>query len=661
MVKPQRERVVIENVRPCVSCGRFAAKRTVGDRVAVTADVFADGHDVVAARLLYRPPGSGEWTQVPMEFTANDTWKAEFAADELGVYRFTVEGWIDHFASWRDGFEKKYAAGQDVSTDILVGAEIVGRAARKAGGELGARLTEIAEIVAGHRDREKGVSMVLGPEVETLMRQNPDREFAARFEPVLRVQVDRPRAAFSTWYELFPRSASPEPGRPGTLRDVEALLPEISRMGFDVLYLPPIHPIGETNRKGANNSPLASSEDPGSPWAIGSGEGGHKSIDPALGTMADFERLAARASDLGMEIALDLAFQCSPDHPYVKEHPGWFRTRPDGSVQYAENPPKKYEDIFPFDFETEEWPSLWEELKSIALFWIGKGVRIFRVDNPHTKPFGFWEWFLHEIRKDNPEVLFLAEAFTRPKVMKRLAKAGFSQSYTYFTWRNHKEEITGYLRELTESGLEEYFRPNFWPNTPDILSEYLQYGGRAAFVIRLILAATLSSNYGIFGPAFELMENAALPGREEYLDSEKYAIRRWDWDRPGNLKDFIARINRIRRENPALQKTKNLRFFEVDNDRLLFFGKIEALGSDSLFAVVNLDPGHVQSGWLRVPLWELGMDPAQPYLGHDLLSDDKYIWYGERNFVQLDPQVVPAHIFKLRARVRREVDFDYFM
>ncbi|MGA2939303.1 MAG: alpha-1,4-glucan--maltose-1-phosphate maltosyltransferase [Syntrophobacteraceae bacterium] len=659
MTEPSPARVVIENIRPIVECGRFSAKRVRGDRVVVTANVFAEGQNVVAARLLYRTPDSPDWTAAPMEFLVNDSWQGEFTVHMLGTYRFAVEGWIDHFKTWQEGLKKKVAAGQDVSIDMLIGAGMIEDAAARTGGNVGAKMAAFAEALRNKNSSEMAVLQALGQD-STVMGLNPDLEPALRSEE-LEILVERPKARFSSWYEWFPRSASADPSRPGTLRDLEALLPEIARMGFDVLYLPPIHPIGKTNRKGKNNSINPSTEDPGSPWAIGSEEGGHKSIDARLGTLEDFKSLVESCSRQGTEIALDLAFQCSPDHPYVREHPEWFKHRPDGSIQYAENPPKKYEDIVPLNFESENWRALWEELKSIVLFWIEKGVRIFRVDNPHTKPFAFWKWLMAEVRREYPDALFLAEAFTRPNVMAQLAKVGFSQSYTYFTWRNSKREITEYLEELTGAVMKEYFRPNFWPNTPDILPEYLQYGGRPAFIIKLILAATLSSNYGIYGPAFELLENQALPGREEYLDSEKFEVRHWDWDMPGNLKDFIARINAIRRENRALQETTNLRFCEVDNDQLLFYMKSGPADSDSILVVVNLDPAHTQSGWIRIPLSEFGIAPGRPYLGHDLLSDEKYIWYGERNFVKLNPQVAPAHIFRLRTRVRRETDFDYFM
>jgi len=492
------------------------------------------------------------------------------------------------------------------------------------------------------------------------MSRYADRSRAVRYERALRVDVDRERARFGAWYEMFPRSCAPEPGRHGTFRDCEARLPYIASMGFDVLYLPPIHPIGTTHRKGKNNAPVCEPGDPGSPWAIGSAEGGHTAVHPELGTLEDFDRLVAKARDLGIEIALDLAFQCSPDHPYVNEHPEWFRWRADGTVQYAENPPKKYEDIYPLHFECENWPALWEELKRVVLFWIGHGVKIFRVDNPHTKPFAFWEWLVSEVRAEHPEVLFLAEAFTRPKVMKHLAKRGFSQSYTYFTWRNTKAELTEYFTELTRSGCRWYLRPILFANTPDILHEYLQSGGRPAFQVRLVLAATLAGSYGIYGPPFELCEAEAIPGTEEYAHSEKYEIRFWDLDRPGNLRDFIARVNQIRRENPALRFDERLRFYPVDNEQLLFYGKSTPDLENIVLVVVNLDPHHPQSGWVHVPLDELGLDPHQPYQVHDLLGDARYLWHGSRNYVALDPRAAPAHIFRVRRRIRTERDFDYF-
>ncbi|HEX3034746.1 MAG TPA: alpha-1,4-glucan--maltose-1-phosphate maltosyltransferase [Thermodesulfobacteriota bacterium] len=657
-----RRRVVIENVSPEIDCGHFPIKRVVGEKVVVEADIFTDGHDSVSAILLYREEGGDKWKETPMEFIVNDRWTAGFAVRGIGVYLYTLEAWVNHFKTWQKGLKKKFDAGQDLSVDILIGVQYIKdtikRASKKGDKE---RLSDFAGLLEKRGDIEEAVSAALSEELAELMGKYPDKRFATRYEKELAVRVDRQKALFSTWYERFPRSCSPEPGKHGTFRDCERILPEVARMGFDVLYLPPIHPIGRTNRKGKNNSPVTEPDDVGSPWAIGAEDGGHKAIHPELGTFKDFERLISKAKDYGIEIAIDLAYQCTPDHPYVKEHPEWFRKRPDGTIQYAENPPKKYEDIFPIDFETENWGELWEELKRVILFWIEKGVHIFRVDNPHTKAFAFWEWAINGVKKDYPDVIFLSEAFTRPKVMYRLAKLGFTQSYTYFTWRNTKGEFTQYLTELIETEVAEFFRPNFWPNTPDILPEHLQFGGRPAFMMRLVLAATLSSNYGIYGPAFELCLSEALPGKEEYLNSEKYEIKNWDWDQPGNLKDFIARVNQIRRENPALQMTRNLKFYEVDNENLLFYGKATEDLSNIIMVVVNLDPYHTQAGWVKVPIAELGIDPTQPYLAHDLLSDDKYIWHGERNYVLLNPQILPAHILRLRRKLRRETDFDYFM
>ncbi len=661
MQTEDRRRVAIEHIEPEVDCGRFPIKRVVGEKVVVTADIFADGHDAVSARILYKKQGDPEWRENLMRGSESDSWKGEFVVEEVGIYHYTVEGWIDHFKTWQRDFQKRSEAGLSWEADIRIGIEYV--EATLAGASLEDReiLVRYVEALRKREKREEFSSVALSEELTELMYKYSDKKFPVTYGKDLSVVVDREKARFSTWYELFPRSCSPQAGRHGTFKDCERLLPEIAGMGFDILYLPPIHPIGRTNRKGKNNALEVHPDDVGSPWAIGSNEGGHKAVHPQLGTLEDFARLVKKAKEHGMEIAIDLAFQCSPDHPYVQEHPEWFRWRPDGTIQYAENPPKKYEDIIPFNFEAEKWAELWEELKSIVLFWIERGIRIFRADNPHTKPFAFWEWLIREVKEDYPDVIFLGEAFTRPKVMYRLAKIGFTQSYTYFTWRNTKRELTDYSKELTETKVKEYFRPNFWPNTPDILSEYLQYGGRPAFMLRLILAATLASNYGIYGPGFELCVTEAIPGREEYLNSEKYELKQWDRDKAGNLKDFIARVNRIRKENPALQATGNLAIYEVDNDYLLFYGKTMEDFSNAIFVVINLDPFHTQSGWVRIPIENWGMDSSQPYLVHDLLSDDKYIWQGERNFVELNPQVLPASIFRVKKRVKREMDFDYFM
>jgi starch synthase (maltosyl-transferring) len=660
MTDELRKRVVIENVKPEIDCGSFPIKRVTGERVVVEADVFSDGHDAVSASLLYKAQNEKDWGEISMIFLENDRWRGEFLVEEIGTYYYTLEGWVDYFKTWQKDFKKKLEAGYDTRVELLIGADLVNDSSGIASGKDGKRLKELGSILKGN-NLEEAISVAVGEELTELMNKNPNKKSATRFEKELRVVVERPKALFSTWYERFPRSSSSRPGKQGTFKDLENLLPEIARMGFDVLYLPPIHPIGQSHRKGKNNSPVAEPDDVGSPWAIGSEEGGHKSIHPRLGNMRDFESLVRKTLDLGMEVAMDLAFQCTPDHPYVKEHPEWFRKRPDGTIQYAENPPKKYEDIYPLNFETDDILGLWEELKSVTVFWITKGVKIFRVDNPHTKAFPFWAWLIGDIKRDYPDTIFLSEAFTRPKVMYRLAKIGFTQSYTYFTWRNTKREFTEYLTELVRTETSEFFRPNFWPNTPDILPEHLQYGGRQAFVMRLILAGTLSSNYGIYGPAFELLEHEALTGKEEYLNSEKYEIREWDWNKEGNLRDLIAIFNGIRRENPALQVTRNLKFYQVDNEYLLFYGKATDDLENIILVVVNLDPFHKQSGWVTVPIDEFGIDPEQPYLVHDLLSQDKYIWHGERNYVELDPHVIPAHIFRLRKKLKRETDFDYFV
>lgn len=657
-----RKRVVIEGVKPEIDGGYFPIKRTVGDRVRVEADIVADGHEVIAAHLLYRREHEADWQAVSMQPLVNDRWRGEFQVLELGRYLYAIQAWVDRFRTWQRDLKKRVEAGQDVAIELLVGAGFIEEAQKHASKTVSRQLREWVRIFRGDGGLSEKLEAAHDPKLTELMGRYPDKRFITTYDRNLTVVVDPVRARFSAWYEMFPRSCSPDPGRHGTFKDCEGRLPYIAGMGFDVLYLPPIHPIGRTNRKGKNNNPVARPEDVGSPWAIGAAEGGHQAVHPQLGTLEDFRHFVGRAREHGLEVSLDLAYQGSPDHPYVQDHPQWFRWRPDNTVQYAENPPKKYEDIYPFDFETEDWPELWEEFKSIMLFWIEQGIRIFRVDNPHTKPFHFWEWLIGEIKKAYPEVFFLSEAFTRPKVMYRLAKLGFSQSYTYFAWRNTKWELTQYFTELTQTEAREYFRASLWPNTPDILTEYLQFGGRVAFMIRLVLAATLGANYGIYGPAFELCESRPRePGSEEYLDSEKYEIRHWDINRPDSLKAFIARVNRIRRENPALQSDWNLRFFPITNDQLICYAKCSEDLANTILVVVNLNPHHTQGGWLELPLSELGLDPNQPYQVHDLLGDARFLWHGPRNYVELDPKVAPAHIFRVRRRVRTERDFDYYM
>ncbi|QEH34648.1 Alpha-1,4-glucan:maltose-1-phosphate maltosyltransferase 1 [Aquisphaera giovannonii] len=662
--RPAPSRVIVEGVTPEIDAGRFPVKRTVGEEVVVSAFAFTDGHDNLAGVVKYRVVGAADWSEASLRPLGQDLWTGVFVVRQLGWYEYTVEAWIDWFATWLKEITKKAEAGQDVGSELLEGARLVREAAGRATGAEADWLRARADVLGAPSDQGPRVAAAIDPALAAVMVRYPDRSRTEPYDRVLRVMVERERARYGAWYEMFPRSCSPEPGRHGTFRDAEARLPYVASMGFDVLYLPPIHPIGRSFRKGPNNSLTAGPDDPGSPWAIGGPEGGHKAVHPELGTLEDFDRLVASANALGLEIALDIAFQCSPDHPYVREHPQWFRHRPDGTIKYAENPPKKYQDIYPIDFENDDWEALWAELRDVFLFWIGHGVKIFRVDNPHTKPFRFWDWVIRQVWDKHPETIFLAEAFTRPKVMHRLAKGGYPQSYSYFTWRNTKWALTQYFTELTQTDAVEYMRPNLFANTPDILHEFLQYGGRPAFQIRLVLAATLGATYGIYGPPFEQCVGAAWkPGSEEYLDSEKYQVRHWDLDRPGNLRAFIARVNAIRRENPALHHDRNLRFFQTDNDQILAYGKATPDLSNIVVVVVNLDPYHVQSGWVHLPLGELGLGagPESAYQVHDLISESRFLWHGESNFVLIDPQASPAHIFRVRRKVKTERDFDYYM
>jgi len=663
-VKEGRVRAVIDAVLPAVDGGRFPVKRIAGEAVEIEAHCFTDGHDRLRVVLRWHAVGASDEYEVDMQPQANDVWLAEFTPPRAGRYRYAVAAWVDHFESWRHELERREIQA-DIRMALQVGSALIDEAARRAVGSDAAILAEwSAQLRAAAADAgvDSGAqkAMALDPARAAIVARHADRSLAATMS--LELVADRKRAGFSSWYEMFPRSAGAEPGHHGTFRDVEARLPYLADMGFDVLYFPPIHPIGRVNRKGTNNTLVAGPEDVGSPWAIGAAEGGHKDILPQLGTHEDFRRLSAKAREFGIEIALDIAFQCAPDHPYVKAHPQWFKHRPDGSVQYAENPPKKYQDIYPFDFETEDWRALWEELKSIVDFWIAQGVKIFRVDNPHTKAFGFWEWLIDAVKRDQPDAIFLAEAFTRPKLMHRLAKLGFTQSYTYFTWRNTKQELTDCFTDLALGPGRQYCRPNVWPNTPDILHETLQSGLRPVFMARLVLAATLAANYGIYGPTYELLESAPRePGSEEYRDSEKYQLRHWTIDRPDSLWSLIARMNRIRRENAALQSNDNLHFCHIDNDQLIAYLKIDARSGNVILTVVNLDPHQPQSGWVRLEVDALRLDADQPYQVHDLLSEQRYIWRGRHNYVMLDPRRAPAHVFRLRRRVRREQDFDYYL
>jgi starch synthase (maltosyl-transferring) len=640
--------VVIENLQPLIEGGRYPIKRIVGEDLAVEADIFKDGHDVVAAVLKWRVLGERAWREMPMIFVDNDRWRGVCTLYDEAVHEYTVEAWTDTFRSWQSEFAKKFEGGvSDLQSEALEGAALVKAAARHARAQADAmRLREFSEQISTAANSEI-YAIAKSGELEVLMATYPDRSAAAQYVPAPRVVVDRQAALFAAWYEFFPRSAEGRGDRGSTFRDCLPRVDDAKAMGFDVVYFPPIHPIGHTNRKGGNNSVTCEPGDPGVPWAIGSEAGGHKAVEPSLGTLEDFDWLQKQVRKRGMEIALDFAINCSPDHPYVKEHPDWFYKRPDGTIKYAENPPKKYEDIYPLNFRCENWRELWAEMKRIVLFWAEHEVRIFRVDNPHTKPVAFWEYLITGVREKYPDTIFLSEAFTRPKMMKALAKAGFNQSYTYFTWRNTKRELIEYFTELTQTEMSEYFRPNLWPNTPDILAPVLQEGGRPAFMTRVLLAATLSPLYGIYS-GYELCENKALPGREEYLDSEKYQFKERDWNAPGNIKDWIARINKIRRDNRALQMYTNLRFYHADNDAILFYGKMSPARDNIILVVVNLDPHRKQNSFVYVPIDKFGQMESDEYQVHDLLSDARYTWRGRQNYVELDPKIQPAHIFLVR-------------
>ncbi|MGB9475980.1 MAG: alpha-1,4-glucan--maltose-1-phosphate maltosyltransferase [Candidatus Udaeobacter sp.] len=636
--------VVIENLQPLIDGGRYPIKRITGEDLVVEADIFKDGHDIVAANLKWRVLGKRAWRETPMNFVDNDRWRGVCTLYAEDIHEYTVEAWTDAFRSWQAEFAKKFEAGiSDLRSEALEGATLVEAAARRARDRADRkRLLEFSRQISTGANSEVH-SIAQSGELEVLMATHPDRAAATQYDPSARVVVDRRAALVGAWYEFFPRSAEGRGDRGSTFRDCLPRVDDAKEMGFDVIYFPPIHPIGHTSRKGRNNSVTCDPRDPGVPWAIGSEAGGHKAVEPSLGTLEDFDWLQKEVRKRGMEIALDFAINCSPDHPYVKEHPDWFYKRPDGTIKFAENPPKKYEDIYPVNFRCENWRELWAEMKSIVLFWAEHGVRIFRVDNPHTKPVAFWEYLIRGVREKYPDTIFLAEAFTRPKMMKALAKAGFNQSYTYFTWRNSKRELIEYFTELTQTEMNEYFRPNLWPNTPDILPFVLQEGGRPAFMIRVALAATLSPLYGIYS-GYELCEDAPLPGREEYLDSEKYQYKERDWNAPGNIKDWIGRLNKIRRENRALQLYTNLRFHDADNEAILFYSKMTAARDNIILVVVNLDPYRKQNSFVYVPIESFGQMESDVYQVQDLMSGATYTWRGHRNYVELDPDIQPAHV-----------------
>jgi starch synthase (maltosyl-transferring) len=644
---------VIEDLQPLIDSGRYPIKRVVGEDMVVEADVFKDGHDVVAAVLKWRVLGEREWHETAMSHVDNDRWRGICALYQNATYEYTVEAWTDSFAGWRHEFAAKFDAGiPNLNSEKLEGAELLRLVSRRARGADGKRLREFADQMRKGENSEVNKVAHSG-ELAILMATYAPRSGATQYVPPPRVIVDRVRARTAAWYEFFPRSAEGSAERGSTFRDCLGRVDDAKAMGFDVIYFPPIHPIGVTNRKGRNNSVTSEPGEPGVPYAIGNRHlklpngGGHKDVEPSLGTLKDFAWLERQIKARGMEIALDFAINCSPDHPYVEEHPEWFYKRPDGTIKYAENPPKKYEDIYPLNFRCENWQALWDEMKSIILFWAERGVRIIRVDNPHTKPVAFWEYLITGVREKFPDVIFLSEAFTKPKMMKALAKAGFTQSYTYFTWRTEKAELVEYFTELTQTEMKEYFRGNLFTNTPDILPLHLQTGGRPMFMIRAVLAATLSSVYGIYS-GFELCENEALPGREEYLDSEKYQLKERDWNAPGNIKELITKLNRIRRENRALHLYDNLRFHFAENDQILFYSKMTPARDSIILVAVNLDPLHTQTAFVHAPVEDFGEIGGDSYEVEDLLTGDRYVWHGRRNYVALHPGVQPAHILRVR-------------
>jgi len=641
-----QRRVIIENLHPEINGGEFYIKRIVGESVRIEVDLYGDGHDVVNGKLSYRHASQRKWRHIPLRPLVNDRWEGEFTVEKEGMYRFQISGWVDHALNWQHELERKVEGGQHVSVELLDGVQYLDHLQKKLKGEEKKAVKEWKKVFADEEKYEEAVKYAISEELHDHFAAFPQERYAIKY-PEREVWVDRKKAGFSAWYELFPRSASEVEGQHGTFRDVERLLPRIAEFGFDVLYLPPIHPIGRDFRKGKNNTTTAEPGDPGSCWGIGAEEGGHTAIHPELGTLADFKHLIKEAGKHDIELAMDIAFQCAPDHPWVKEHPQWFKWRPDGTVQYAENPPKKYQDILPIYFETDDWKNLWEALTEVVKYWMKAGVRIFRIDNPHTKPYRFWEYLIAECKKVDSGVLFLSEAFTRPKVMHMLAKVGFSQSYTYFTWRNSKYELEEYMRELTEGPGREYFRPNFWPNTPDINPWNLQGGNEATFLARYFLAATLNSNYGMYGPVYEYLVHEAVPGKEEYKDSEKYEVHHWDWDKRNKLTHVMTKVNQIRKENAALQSLLNFQLCHIENDHLIAYFKQDPATGNALLMVVNLDPYYTQTGWVQVPLDKLGISEGTRYLAHDLITGNSYPWEKEWNYIELNPNALPFHLFRL--------------
>ena len=647
-MKSGQTRVVIENVQPEINHGKHAAKRVVGQKFQVTADLMADGHDVINAHIKYKYGKARTWKYAPMHLVSNDEWEGEFTVEKQGDYTFTVEAWIDYPLTWQHNIERKIADNQHVNVELLDGIQYLKTVIKKAKEEK-EYLDALAKAFEDPEQYAYAIEQAQSTKLHDIFHSNPNKEFVTTYDLELPLYVDRKKALFSTWYEFFPRSTAKEEGKHGTFQDCLDILPYVKDMGFDVIYFPPIHPIGTQHRKGKNNTTTPTPEDVGVPWAIGNKEGGHKDILPELGSLEDFQAVVKQAKEQGIEIALDFALQCSPDHPYVKENPSWFKWRPDGTVQYAENPPKKYQDIYPIYFESKDWENMWNEFISIVLYWNKLGIKIFRVDNPHTKPFGFWEHLIAEVKKVDQDVLFLAEAFTKPKTMKRLAKVGFSQGYTYYTWRNNKAELVEYMTELTQGPERDFFRPNFWPNTPDINPWMLQGGNENLYIIRHMMAATLSSNFGMYGPVYEQIDFSPYIGKEEYFNSEKYEVRHWDWTKTNKLKQLITRVNQIRKDHSAFHFTNNIDFCHMDNDQMMAYFKQSEDGESNILCIVNLDPYNKQHSWVRVPREKMGLKEGQPLRMMDLVTGSSYIWHDEWNYVELDPYQLPYHIFSVQS------------
>lgn len=639
----KRNRAVIENISPLVSSGKHAVKRVKNEKLSIEADVFADGHDVVNSWLFYKHKSEKKWKNTPLAHIVNDRWQVDLIPEKEGMYTYYLEAWVDYALNWQHELRRKVKGGQNVEVELLDGLQYLKPLESLTGTEK-KFVKDCASTFQNKKKYTEALGLAQSEELETLFRKYPFKTFSTRTND-FNLWIDRDRGGFSSWYEFFPRSSGKGDGH-STLKDAAKRLDYVKDMGFDVIYLPPIHPIGFDHRKGKNNATKSNKDDVGSPWAIGSKHGGHKDVHPDLGTVEDLKRLSEKANKLDMEIAMDFAIQCAPDHPYVKDHPQWFKWRPDGTVQYAENPPKKYQDILPINFECDDWENLWKELLSIPLFWIKQGVKIFRVDNPHTKPYRFWEWLISEIHSKHPDVIFLSEAFTRPKVMHQLAKVGFTQSYTYFTWRNDKHELSEYINEL-QTKSRDFFRPNFWPNTPDILPFELQQPNEASYLSRFFLAATLSSNYGMYGPVFENMVYQSVPGKEEYWNSEKYQIENHNWEIDTKLKQVIKLVNQIRREHPALQDTFNAKLCSIENDQIIAYFKANKDKGDYMLFAVNLDPYYKQGGWVEVPLNDLNIDPDTSYTVKDLVTQSSYEWKGPWNYIELNPHGLPFHCFQI--------------